>query len=84
MSLGSNIATVSFKLTPAHYTILQALAATEGKTVGGFVRETIVESLDLEDQAQRLHLLLADVERSRATRLEMWAAFLCARLHNAV
>ena len=71
MSASSNIATVSFKLTPstplraspAHNTILLALAAAEGKTVGRSVRETIVESLDLEDQAKRLHLLLAGVER---------------------
>ncbi len=46
MSATSNIATVSFKLTPsaklraspAHYTILQALVVAEGKTAGCFVR----------------------------------------------
>ena len=63
MSARGNIATVNFKLTPAHYTILQALATAEGKTISHFVRETITESLDLERQAQRLHLLLAGVER---------------------
>ena len=57
MSAASNIATVSFKLTPAHYTILQALAAAEGKRVSTLVRETVVESLDLEHQAQRLQTL---------------------------
>ena len=46
--MSSIVATVSFKLTPAHYTVLQALATAEGKTVSRFVRETVTESLDLE------------------------------------
>ena len=58
MSAASNIATVSFKLTPltwpldgvggylrasaGRYTTLQALVAAEGKTVGRSVRDAVV------------------------------------------
>ena len=66
MSSASNITTVTFKLTPAYYTVLHAMATAEGKGVSTFVRETIVESLDLEHQAQRLRLMLQGMERAWA------------------
>ena len=48
----SNVATVSFKLAPERFTVLRAMAESRGLTLSEFVRETVVEVLDLDEQAR--------------------------------
>lgn len=43
----SNIVTVSFKLPPDHYAVLQALAKLDGTTVSEFVRHRLTDCLNL-------------------------------------
>ena len=50
----SNVATVSFKISPDRYTVLRALAEGEGVSVSAFVRRTMQEALDLERKAEHL------------------------------
>lgn len=53
----SNVATVSFKLAPERFTALRAMAESRGLTLSEFVRETVVEVLDLDEQVR---LMLAE------------------------
>ncbi len=50
----SNVATVSFKIAPDRYAILKALATSQGLTVSQFLRQTVEDALDLEQQVERL------------------------------
>jgi hypothetical protein len=55
----ANVATVSLKLSPEHFAVLRALARAESKSVSAFVRELVVEVLDLGAQAERPMALFA-------------------------
>ena len=50
----SNVATVSFKISPDRYAILRALAEGEGVSVSALVRRTVQEALDLERKGEHL------------------------------
>ena len=50
----SNVATVSFKISPDHYTVLKALAAGHDLTVSEFVRDTVTSALNLDHKAAQL------------------------------
>ena len=50
----SNVMTVSLKMAPEHYTVVKAMALSQGLTVSAFLRETIQEALDLDRQMERL------------------------------
>jgi len=56
----SNVATVSFKLAAEHYAILRAMASGQGKSMSEFLRETVVQALELDEQTQRLAALYSE------------------------
>jgi hypothetical protein len=60
----ANSVTVSCKVDPAHYTVLQALAAGDNKPLSQFIRDTLVQALDLEHHTERLAELIASAEPS--------------------
>mgnify|MGYP000080959124 CR=1 FL=1 len=51
-------ATISFKVSAEEYTILQVLAAQDGKPLSTFIRDELQEALDLESELARLAQLL--------------------------
>ena len=55
----ANVATVSFKLSPGRYAVLKAMATGEGRSVSEFVRDLVSESLELDQQVERLVPLFA-------------------------
>ena len=56
----SNIVTVSLKLAPEHYAVVKAMAQGERVSVSEFLRDTILQALDLERQMDRLASLFSD------------------------
>ena len=46
--------TVSAKLTPEQFTVLQALAASDNLPLSTFIRNTLVDALDLDAEYQRM------------------------------
>jgi hypothetical protein len=46
--------TVSAKLTPEQFTVLQALAASDNRSLSAFIRDTLVDALDLDAEFQRM------------------------------
>ena len=50
----SNSALVSFKIEPDHYTVLKAMATSKEQSLSQFVRETIVQALELDHYARML------------------------------
>ena len=60
-----NNVTVSCKVDPAHYTVLQALAASDNKPLSQFIRDTLIRALDLEYHAERLAELITATEEAR-------------------
>jgi hypothetical protein len=65
----SRSATVSFKLTPEHYTLLKAMALAEGHSVSEFLRELVIDVLELDSQLELLAGLFAGTkgqDRARA------------------
>ena len=61
-------ATVSFKVSAEEYTILQVLAAQDGKPLSTFIRDTVDEALDLEAELARLAELMGKTPASAPTR----------------
>lgn len=59
----ANVATVSFKLSPERYAVLKAMAMAEAASVSAFVRELVVEVLELDSEMERLAALYAQVGR---------------------
>jgi predicted DNA-binding protein len=57
-------ATVSFKVSAEEYTILQVLAAQDGKALSTFIRDTVDEALDLEAELARLAELMGKTPAS--------------------
>ena len=53
-------ATISFKIAPDYYAVVKAMAAGQRKSVSEFVRETVEQALELEQEAERLAALFAD------------------------
>ena len=66
----SNVATVSFKLSPEQYAVLRAMALSESKSVSWFVREVVSEALDLDRQIERLASLFADGRKRGAAGIQ--------------
>ena len=58
----ANTATVSFKLAPERYALVQAMAQGKGKSLSEFVRETVEGALDLDRQLDLLAALFAEPE----------------------
>lgn len=56
----SNVATVSFKLSPEQYTVLRALASSTGKSTSEFVRDIVSETLDLDRKIVQLGVFFSD------------------------
>ena len=48
-------------MDPAHYTVLRALAEGRGMSLSAFVREAVVEALDLEGKMNVVVMALADL-----------------------
>lgn len=59
----SNVATVSFKLSPEQYTVLRALASSTGKSTSEFVRDIVSETLDLDRKIVQLGVFFSDPVR---------------------
>ncbi len=57
----SNVALVSFKIQPDYYTVLKALAVSQGKSLSELVRETVERALELDQQARLLASFFAQV-----------------------
>ena len=55
-------ATVSFKMAPERYALVQAMAKGQGVSLSEFVRETVEVALELERQLDLLAALFADRE----------------------
>ena len=60
----SNVATVSFKLSPDHYTVLKALADSKGQTVSAFVRDTVTDVHALHARAAELASFFSAANRN--------------------
>jgi predicted DNA-binding protein len=59
----SRSATVSFKLAPEHYTLLKAMALAEGRSISEFLRELVVEVLELDTQFEALTAMFVEGKR---------------------
>jgi hypothetical protein len=46
--------TVSAKLTPEQFTILQVLAASDNLPLSTFIRDTLVDAIDLDAEFERM------------------------------
>ena len=55
-------ATVSFKLAPERYALVQAMAKGQGVSLSEFVRETVEGALELDRQLDRLAAMFAEPE----------------------
>ena len=55
-------ATVSFKMAPERYALVQAMAQGQGLSLSEFVRQTVEGALELERQLERLAALFAEQE----------------------
>ena len=56
----SNCMTVSFKLAPEYYVLVKAMAQAAGATVSEYLRDTVLEALNLEHEMDRLASLFTD------------------------
>ena len=55
-------ATISFKMAPERYALVQAMAQGQGVSLSEFVRETVEGALELERQLDLLAALFAGRE----------------------
>ena len=58
----ANVATVTYKLDPAHFAILQAKAAALGKSMSELSREAAIAHLKLDEAVTRLAELVNDAD----------------------
>lgn len=56
----ANCMTVSFKLAPEYYALVKAMAQGTGTTVSEFLRDSVLEALNLEGEMERLASLFTD------------------------
>ena len=54
----ANVATVSCKLSPEHYTVLRLIAEGQNSNVSELVRRAVIDTYDLQAHTERLAVLM--------------------------